>query len=95
MRSPSGFHSLTAGLHQDAIVFAEGSAAKLASNCLEFVRDQQKDELRLFLSKVLEEKTPAELKGILNREKRDIGFGSKGAKAFLCAVLDELNKATP
>jgi len=71
--------------------FAEGDPAKLVENCIDFVPAQQKAELKIYLAKMLESKTPAELKGILNREKRDIGFGSKGASAFFSIALEKLS----
>jgi hypothetical protein len=82
---------LTSGLHQDALSFAEGDPGKLVESCIEFVPAEQRAELKVYLAKMLESKTPAELKGVLNREKRDIGFGSKGASAFFSIALEKLN----
>ena len=65
---------------------------RLVGRCMEIVPDELKAELKVFLSKMLEEKTAAELLDVLNREERDVGFGSKGAKAFFIAALDQLSR---
>src|SRR5262245_31229128 len=73
---PQGFHDLTSGLHQDALMFAEGSMEKLVENCIGFMPNHLKHDLRTYLSHQLQTKVAAELKGILNREKRAIVFNS-------------------
>jgi hypothetical protein len=50
----------------------------------------RKRELRSYLAYLLEKKTAAELKGILNREKRAIAFNSNGARLFFELSLEML-----
>jgi hypothetical protein len=92
MKPPPGFHALTSGLHQDAPMLSEGSMERLVVSCIEFVPNHLKRDLQSYLSHQLETKTAAELKGILNREKRDVAFNSEGAKSFFKISLDKLTE---
>ena len=89
---PPGFHALTSGLHQDALLFAEGSMERLVVDCIGCVPNHLVHDLRSYLSHQLQTKTAAELKGILNREKRPVAFNSKGAKSFFEITLDKLTE---
>ena len=86
MNIPVGFRELCQGLHQDANLISGGSIDKLAADCLAFVPDVHRPDLRAFLSQRLRERTSAELKGDLARQGADIRFTSAGAKSFLEAV---------
>jgi len=94
MKPPPGFHALTSELHQDAMMFAEGSMEKLVENCIGCVPNHQMHDLRSYLSRQLQTKVAAELKGILNREKRGWAFSSKSAKSFFQITLDQLTEKT-
>jgi hypothetical protein len=94
MNPPAGFNALTSGLHQDALMFAEGDLGKLVENCMRFVPAELRAELKVYLTKVLETKAPADLKGILNREKRAIAFNSKAAREFFSIALEKLSSNT-
>lgn len=82
MKPPPGFHALMSGLHQDALMLAEGNMEKLVMSCIESVPKDLKRELQLYLAHVLDKHIAAELKGILNREKRALAFNSDGAELF-------------
>lgn len=90
MKLPPGFHALTSGLHQDAPVLSKGNMERLVASCIGFVPNHLRPDLQTFLSHQLKTKTAAELKGILNRETRDVAFSSKGAKSFFKVTLDKL-----
>lgn len=78
------------GLHQDALI--EGpSPHELARDCLRCLSAEEKQALKPALEFALAKYTDAELKGVLNRIKADIGFGSKGARPFLDAALKQLS----
>ncbi len=62
----------------------------LAADVLLFLSAPEKRELGMFLEGNLDSFTSSELKGMLNRASREIRFTSAGAKAFLDAVLIEL-----
>jgi len=49
---PEAFRQLCSGLHQDALYFANGSIEQLAANCVEFVPDENRAELRAYLEKL-------------------------------------------
>jgi hypothetical protein len=88
---PLGFVMLCEGLHQDARFDAHDVGA-LAVNCIAHVDRQLRSELVIFIGAALQERTPAELKGLLNRQKTSQRFSSKAAHAWFVAVLSELNK---
>jgi hypothetical protein len=88
---PEGFRLLCGGLHQDALEFADNDIDRLAANCINFVPEKLRPELRLFLEDSLDRLTAAELKGVMNRAKADIGFRKRGAEAFLRATLKALS----
>jgi hypothetical protein len=71
-------------------MLSDGSMERLVVNCIEFVPNHLKRDLRTYLSHQLETKTAAELKGILNREKRSVAFNSKAAKSFFEISLEKL-----
>ena len=91
MKMPIGFRELCSGLHQDALYLAQGSVERLASDCVEFVRQDHKADLREFLRNELEARTASELKGAINRQKTDIHLSSSDVKAFLENVLLRLS----
>ena len=83
MKIPDGFRELCQGLHQDALYLAQDSLERLASDCVEHVRRDHRAGLREFLHSELQERTAAELKGEINRQKPDIRLSSADAKTFL------------
>ena len=87
---PKAFRYLCSGLHQDAAYLANGSLEQMAANCVEFVPENMRPELRAYLEKLLAKLTPAELNGVFNRAKTDITFRKKGSEAFMRAVLNIL-----
>ena len=90
MKIPLGFRELCSGLHQDALYLAQGSVERLAADCVEFVRQDHKADLREFLRSELQARTSSELKGAINREKPDIRLSSADAKTFLENALQRL-----
>jgi hypothetical protein len=89
---PTSFGRLCRGLHQDVLLEAD-DPAKLAAAVVRSVPAEQHAELLAFLRSTLESSTPAELKGLLNRASPDLRFASKGAAAFLAAVVTALQSA--
>lgn len=83
MKIPAGFHELCSGLHQDALYLAQGNVERLAADCVEFVRQDHKADLREFLRTELAARTASELKGAINRQKPDIRLSSSDARSFL------------
>jgi len=90
MKTPVGFLELCQGLHQDALYLAQGSVERLAADCVEFVRQDHKADLREFLRGELGERTASELKGAINRQKPDIRLSSSDVKIFLENALQHL-----
>ncbi len=64
--------------------------AGLAAVVVRGVPPEQHRDLLVYLRSTLESSTPAELKGLINRASPDLRFASKGAEAFLAAVVTEL-----
>lgn len=91
MKAPPGFAQLCQGLHQDGLELANGSPDRLAADCTGFVWPEHRADLRAFLAAALEELSPAELKGQINRQKPDVRFKSDAAKAFFEHVLQHLD----
>jgi hypothetical protein len=89
--APASFEQLCRGLHQDAVLEADDPAT-LAAVAVRGVPRDQHAELSAFLQSRLERSTPAELKRLLSRVSPDLRFGSKGAAAFLAAVLTALQR---
>ena len=90
MKAPAGFYELCSGLHQDALYLAQGNVQRLAADCVEFVQQDHKIDLREFLSIELAVRTASELKGVVNRQKPDIRLSSSDAKTFLENALQRL-----
>jgi hypothetical protein len=90
MKTPACFHALCSGLHQDALFLVDGSIERLAEGCLGHVPRSEHPGLRAFLSDALKKHTPADLKGLINREKSDVRLDSAASKLFLEAVLMRL-----
>ncbi|SHF60928.1 hypothetical protein SAMN02745157_2534 [Kaistia soli DSM 19436] len=91
MRIPPGFRELCSGLHQDALYLAQGSVERLAANCISFVRQEHRADLREFLRIELAVRTASELKGVIKRQKPDIFFSSSAARTFLENVYQRLD----
>ena len=76
-------------LHQDIDIGAKGEA-ELAQNVLALMSATERKALREYLANTLDQSSASELKGKLNRTTSEWGFSSKGADAFLRAVLSQL-----
>ena len=86
---PACFGQLCLGLHQDALLLAD-DPAELAAAAVRGVPADQHRDLLAYLRSTMESSTPGELKGLINRASPDLRFASKGAEAFLAAVVTEL-----
>jgi hypothetical protein len=90
MKVALGFRELCSGLHQDSLYLAQGSVERLAADCVEFVRQDNKADLREFLRSELQARTASELKRAINREKPDTRLSSANARTFLENALQRL-----
>lgn len=86
---PASFGQLCGGLHQDALLLAD-DPARFAAVAVRGVPPEQHRDLLAYLRSTMESSTPAEMKGLINRASPDLRFASKGAEAFLAAVVTEL-----
>lgn len=86
---PLAFEAFCSGLHQDVGDMVD-SLEGLADYCLDFVRPDQRAELRAFVVGMLATRTDAELKGVLNRAMGQ-HFVTRGARAFLETIRDRID----
>jgi hypothetical protein len=77
-------------IRHDALYLAQGNVERLAADCVEFVRQDHKTDLREFLRTELAARTASELKGAVNRQRPDIRLSSSDAKTFLENALQRL-----
>ena len=87
--APAAFERLCRGLHQDVLLEVR-NPSHLATAVVRGVPAEQHAELLDFLRSTIERSTAAELKGLLNRTTPDLHFTTKGAEAFLAAVVAAL-----
>ena len=87
---PGSFHVLCQAQHQDVGLIVGNNRDDLIRYCLSFVQDDDYGELKGFIAKMLESKSSAELKGLMNREATNFYFRGRGASDFLKSVYTML-----
>jgi hypothetical protein len=92
---PESFRQLCCGLHQDALKIAGHDIRRLAANCVDFVPEGRKQELRAYIQKLLAELTPAQLNGVMKRARTDFYFKGEASRVFLEAAADALTRPRP
>lgn len=86
MTGDDAFKALAERLHQDVMIDID-RYEDLAATILSSVHERDRMALREQLATALDQLSPAELKGKLNRATSDWRFTTKGADQFLRAVL--------